>query len=165
MSTETWRRCSSCKTDIPFGAKYYACSVSTCNRSRTALYFCSLPCWEAHLPLVRHREAWAEEKVAPARDEWERQRAAGAGGDGARAARKVVAADRRAAPADGDVPHDILIVASKLKAYIRAKSGMRTSDTCLEALSTIVRDACNEAIRRAAADGRQTVMGRDFRRY
>ena len=59
--------CSICRKPIAFGQKYFACSVSTCNRQRMALYFCSIGCWDAHLPTARHRDAWAEEKVAPKR--------------------------------------------------------------------------------------------------
>ena len=55
-----FRLCSSCKKELPFQSAYYVCSVSTCNRKRTGLTFCSLPCFEAHVPTVRHREAWAE---------------------------------------------------------------------------------------------------------
>ena len=62
-----WRRCSACKQDIAHGAMYYVCSVSTCNRKRTALAFCTVSCWEVHLPTVNHRQAWAEEKTAPAK--------------------------------------------------------------------------------------------------
>ena len=40
------------------------------------LYFCSLPCWEAHLPMMRHRDAWAVEARAPERDAWEREQQA-----------------------------------------------------------------------------------------
>jgi len=60
-----WRRCSACKRDIALAAAYWVCSVSTCNRARTALAFCSVDCWEIHLPTERHREAWAVEKRAP----------------------------------------------------------------------------------------------------
>ena len=60
-----FRLCSSCKKELPFASAYYVCSVSTCNRKRTGLTFCSLPCFEAHVPIVRHREAWAEELRAP----------------------------------------------------------------------------------------------------
>ncbi len=60
-----WGRCSTCKKGIPFAAKYFLCSVSTCKHPRTGLRFCSVDCWDAHLPLARHREAWAEEAVAP----------------------------------------------------------------------------------------------------
>ena len=42
MSTDAWRRCSSCKTDIPFGSTYWVCNVSTCNRARTGLFFCAV---------------------------------------------------------------------------------------------------------------------------
>jgi len=60
-----WRRCSNCKAEIGFGKKHFVCSVSTCNRKRTGLVFCSVECWDAHLPTARHRDAWALEKVAP----------------------------------------------------------------------------------------------------
>lgn len=68
MSPEdTFKKCSTCREPILFEQKYWACSVSTCNRSKLALYFCSLPCWEAHVPEARHRDAWAEEQKAPTR--------------------------------------------------------------------------------------------------
>ncbi len=60
-----WHVCSSCRKDIGFDETYYLCSVSTCNRKRTALYFCSVGCWDAHLPTVRHRNAWAVEERSP----------------------------------------------------------------------------------------------------
>ena len=61
-----------------------------------------------------------------------------------------------------DIPQDVLVVVSKLKAYIRARSGMNTSATVNEPLSELIRGLCDEAIQRAAADERKTVMGRDF---
>jgi hypothetical protein len=60
-----WRKCSICKKEIPFGSVYNVCSVSTCNRKRTGLVFCSVECWDAHLGMARHREAWAEDRTAP----------------------------------------------------------------------------------------------------
>ncbi|MBM4370802.1 MAG: hypothetical protein FJ098_04065 [Deltaproteobacteria bacterium] len=60
-----WKRCSTCRNPIPPGARYWVCSVSTCNRKRTGLFFCSPPCWDAHVPLMNHRDAWAEERRAP----------------------------------------------------------------------------------------------------
>lgn len=68
-----WKRCSTCKREIAFLAQYWACNVSTCNRARTALAFCSVNCWDAHVPMLRHREAWAEERRAPNRAEALRQ--------------------------------------------------------------------------------------------
>ena len=61
----SWRRCSACKTPIALGAIHQVCSVSTCNRPRTGLVFCSVSCWEVHLPDANHREAWAVERRAP----------------------------------------------------------------------------------------------------
>jgi len=79
MSTEApevdpnvWHRCNSCKKPIAYQAIYWVCNVSTCNRVRTGLRFCSVSCWDAHLPLMNHRESWAEEKKAPSLDEWKK---------------------------------------------------------------------------------------------
>jgi hypothetical protein len=66
----TWKRCSTCRGPIAFARIYYVCSVSTCNRVRTTYRFCSVECWEEHLPLMRHREAWAVEETAPTREAW-----------------------------------------------------------------------------------------------
>lgn len=59
-----------CKKPIAFKAKYWVCNVSTCNRKRTGLAFCEVSCWDAHLPMMNHREAWAEERTAPSEEEW-----------------------------------------------------------------------------------------------
>ncbi|MFQ5418292.1 MAG: hypothetical protein ACE5FL_14800 [Myxococcota bacterium] len=60
-----WRRCSACKEPIACGALYWTCNVSTCNRKRTGLVFCSVTCWEVHLPGANHRKSWAVEQTAP----------------------------------------------------------------------------------------------------
>ena len=64
---------------------------------------------------------------------------------------------------EADLPRDVLVVVSKLKAYVRARSGMNTSDNVVGALSDHLRKICDEAIRNAAQEGRKTVMDRDFR--
>jgi hypothetical protein len=56
--------CAMCKKPIEMGTKYYRCSVSTCNSGRTKLSFCSVSCWDAHLPTARHRDAGAIEETA-----------------------------------------------------------------------------------------------------
>ena len=56
----------------------------------------------------------------------------------------------------------VLVVSSKVKAYIKERSGMNTSASVLEALSKLVEDHCNKAIENAKADKRKTVMDRDF---
>jgi hypothetical protein len=148
-----WRRCSSCKNPIAFGALYWTCSVSTCNQKRTGLAFCTVSCWDAHLPVARHREAWAEERTAPAKAD-----GAGSGGEKQRRLVRPGGAPAPAAPGSDDV----LVIASRIKDYIRAKSGYNTSDRVLAPLSQIVRRICDEAIRNAQRGGRLTVLDRDI---
>lgn len=57
---------------------------------------------------------------------------------------------------------DVLIVVSKLKNYIRERSGMNTAGSVAGALSAMIRTVCDQAIERAKTDGRKTVMDRDF---
>lgn len=152
-----WRRCNTCKAEIPFGAAYFVCSVSTCNRRATDFAFCSLSCWDAHVPLFRHRDAWAEERRAPTREAFAEQQRHREAEEAARA--------RRDAPPTvppGPPPREILVVASRLKGYVRARSGMNTSDAVLEVLSDRLRALCDEAIERARRAGRRTVLDRDF---
>ena len=56
---------------------------------------------------------------------------------------------------------DVLIVVSKLKKYIKDRSGFNTSDGIMDALSDHLRAICDEAIRAAARDERKTVLDRD----
>lgn len=162
MGESTWKVCSTCKRSIEFEQKYWVCSVSTCNRKRIGLFFCSVPCWDAHVPEARHRDAWAEEKKAPTLLEWQRQReedeheTATAPAEDAGPRRRIVSGG------DDELPKDVLVVVSKLKAYVRARSGMNTSDSVTGILSEHLRKLCNEAIRNAARDGRKTVLDRDF---
>ena len=147
---ERWRRCSACKNDIGLGSIYWVCSVSTCNRTRTALVFCSVDCWEIHLPTERHREAWAVEERAPSVPDPP---------EGAPRKRKPGAIAGGASGAG-----DILIVASRLKAYIRRDAGYNTSDTVLPVLSDAIRKICDEAIKNARLAERETVLDRDVPR-
>ena len=163
MAQSSWKICSICKRPLEFEQKYWVCSVSTCNRKRTGLYFCSVACWDAHLPEARHRDAWAEERSAPTATEWQRQREEDERASEA-AEERVEAPRRRIVSSDAadELPKDVLVVMSKLKAYVRARSGMNTSDTVSGILYDHLRKLCNEAIRNAARDGRKTVLDRDF---
>jgi histone H3/H4 len=58
--------------------------------------------------------------------------------------------------------NEVLVVASKLKNYIKTKSGMKTSGSVLEVLSDRIRTMCDEAVATAERDGRKTVLDRDF---
>jgi len=154
----TWRACTSCKKPIAHRARYWVCSVSTCNRARSNFVFCSVQCWDAHVPVMNHRSAWAEERRAP-KEEVAQSHAAPAETRRRRIARP--AATKKADSADDD----ILIVASRLKAYINRKSGgMNMSADVLPVLSDLVREAALDAIDEARADARKTVKGRDFKR-
>ncbi len=161
LDDRTFKVCSTCKKPIFFEAAYYRCSVSTCNRSRVAYYFCSVPCWDAHVPEQRHRDAWAESAQAPSRAAYLAELAKEESTTGATEtapARRVVSPPKP----EGDVPEDVLVVVSKLKAYIKARSGMSTSDGVIDVLSNHLRRISDQAIENATAAGRKTVMDRDF---
>ncbi len=188
-----WLKCSACKRGIGFSAMHWVCSVSTCNRNRTRLVFCSVSCWDSHVAVLRHREAWAVEATSPTVAAWQAELAAATpmatpdspSGAPVRAAvpgativatpaaapnqevrRQVVST--AAAPAGTSNPvlsasfdREVLIVVSKMKKYIRDRSGMNCSDGVADMLSEHVRALCDDAIRVAAQDGRKTVLDRD----
>lgn len=151
-----WRKCSTCKKEIGFNAKYYECSVSTCTGQRTGYVFCSVSCWEVHLPGAKHRDAGAIEKLSPA------------------AASQEVSAPKRIIVSGGvsasvttqkksSMSNEILVVVSKMKQYIREISEMSTSEDVNQTLSEMIRSECDRAIANARAAGRKTVMARDFK--
>jgi hypothetical protein len=167
--------CTTCKKPIGFGADYLQCSVSTCNRQKLAQFFCTLACWDAHLPEARHRDAWAEPVKALTREAFRREQQEGqerearssaresAMSDEAEKRRRVVGTVLAAEARAGELPEDVLVVVSKLKAYVKARSGMNTSDGVVDVLSAKLRKLCDAAIEVAQADGRKTVLDRDFK--
>jgi L-methionine (R)-S-oxide reductase len=64
-SRDFYSRCSVCKGPIKWASAWYKCTVSTCNRTRVALQFCSTDCWDSHLPEARHRDPAFTEQRAP----------------------------------------------------------------------------------------------------
>jgi hypothetical protein len=178
---DVWMLCSACRKPIRFGGTHWVCSVSTCNRDRTRLVFCSVACWDSHVATLRHREAWAVEARAPSRAETREVRDGPARHQPPPAPREPAArpsvstAPAPDRPATGSVTahaggpalssryahDDVLIVVSKVKKYIRDRSGLNTSDAVAEALSAHVRKVCDDAIRNAVRDGRKTVLDRD----
>jgi hypothetical protein len=188
-NADFWMRCSACRKDIPYEGIHWVCSVSTCNRSRTRLVFCSVACWDSHLSTLRHREAWAVEEHAPTRAAWaalpnaaadlEKSTRAPVTSALAHAPPRIAPPPARQTPAisapaphpHADVPalaaafeRDVIVVVSKMKKYIKDRSGMNTSDAVAEVLSDHVRALCDDSIRVAAADGRRTVLDRDVPR-
>lgn len=175
---ETWLKCTACKNPIAYGATHWVCSVSTCNRKGTGFVFCTVSCWDSHVADARHRDAWAVEKRAPTKEQWAKEVAENPAPAPAPApAQPAPAVQRRvvvgeapaaAAPSGGmqlaDAERDVLIVVSKMKKYIKDRSGFNCSDAVAEMLSDHVRAICDDAIRAAARDERKTVLDRDVPR-
>ena len=157
-----WRKCNSCKKSIPYSAKYYVCSVSTCNGQRTGYVFCSVQCFEVHLPGARHKDAAAIEQKAPPGP------SSSASGNAQTTNREpqrtVIKSAGVASTTSGrqQLPRETLIIASRLKEYIQARAEMNTSGTIMDVLSDFVRILSDRAIENARAEGRKTVLDRDF---
>ena len=161
---DCWRKFSSCKKPIDFGARYFVCSVSTCNSLRTGYVFCTVHCFERHLPGARHKDAAAVEKIA--------DRAQVGGGHAAgsdaqtetRTPTRVFAQSQpgQKAQSTASVSREVLVIASRLKEYIHARSEYNTSASVFDVLSDHLRIVCDRAIDNARAEGRKTVMDRDF---
>jgi hypothetical protein len=122
------------------------------------MVFCSVSCWEVHLPSANHRDAWAVEQIAPLSP---REEATPAAGEARQPGQRRTVKTGSSAKATSEAPAEVLIVASRLKEYIRSRSGFNTSDRVLSPLSDIVRRVCDEAIKNARLDGRTTVLDRD----
>jgi hypothetical protein len=106
-------------------------------------------CFDAHVPVLNHRDAGAYEKIAPT----EAQAAFALAHSGELPATPGA----RVNPAD-----EVLVVVSKVKSYIKARSGMNTSDSVMDTLSQFVRKYSDHAIQNAEKSGRKTVFDRDF---
>lgn len=164
---DSWKACASCKKTIGFKQKYFECSVSTCQGKRTGYAFCSLFCWERHLPGAKHRDAGAIEKISPSLMEWQNEMA----GQSASGQSVAVSAPQRriigqpvvnASQQKSAIYTEILVVVSKMKLYVKEMADMNTSGEVADVLSDLIREACDKAINNARTDGRKTVMGRDF---
>ena len=160
MELNTWRKCSSCKKAIGFNHKYYVCSVSTCNSQRTGYVFCSVACFERHLPTARHKDAAAIESLSPKTGS-----APVAMSSAAEPTRRIISAPVTAGTSSAmsaSGPKEVLIIASRLKEYIQARGEMNTSANVMDVLSDYIRVVTDRAIENARADGRKTVLDRDF---
>jgi hypothetical protein len=158
---DVWRKCSSCKKALGYGIEYFVCSVSTCNGQRTGYVFCSMNCFERHLPGARHRDAGAIRKTSPS----SAAPADGPASAGSRPPQRILArpgGTTTPTATSSAVPREVLIVASRLKDYVAARSEFNTSAAVMDVLSDYVRILCDRAIDNARADGRKTVLDRDF---
>lgn len=161
-----WRRCSSCKKPIHFHASYFICSVSTCNGQRTGYVFCSIPCFERHLPGARHKDAGAIEKTAPATGgDVSVKEGLGGGAVQGNAPNKILVRPQgiqASATVSNQISNEVLVIASRLKEYIAARSEFNTSASVMNVLSDHLRQICDQGIESARTEGRKTVMDRDF---
>lgn len=159
MEQNYWRKCSVCKKEIPFNSTYYVCSVSSCNKKRSPTQFCSVSCWDAHNAVMNHMSAGADEEKSPTREKWLAQQSGEE-----RPRRRIVSSKPSTTHVanNDDIPLDVLVVVSKLKAYIKARGDMSTSSDVMPVLSDYIRRQCDQAIENARRDGRKTVMARDF---
>ena len=144
-----WRKCGSCKKDIGFNQVYQVCSV--CGGKYA---FCSVDCWDQHVPIMNHKNAWAEENRSPAKAEVTNEHPV----------RRIVStpAAVSSSSANSAMDTEILIVASKLKQYVKDKYDLSTSANVMDALSREVRKLTDRAVEKAKSEGRKTLMDRDF---
>lgn len=154
-----WKKCSSCKKPISLGSKYYECSVSTCTGDRTGYVFCSIPCFEVHLPGARHRSAGAVEKSAPL-----------TASPVSEAPKRIIVQSPSGSNATpnpqlkkSSMENEVLVVVSKMKQYIKDVSEMNTSEDVNQVISHMIRIQLDRAIEQARREGRKTVMARDFK--
>ncbi len=60
------------------------------------------------------------------------------------------------------LPREVLVIASRLKDYIQARADYSTSASVMDVLSDHLRILCDRAVDNARAEGRKTVLDRDF---
>lgn len=149
---EVFRKCSTCKKDIMIGDTFQVCSVSTCRAKATNYAFCSVECWDAHLPIERHRpdSAYALERRA--------SRAEAEAYKSGEEKKRIIATE----PSSSSLSEDeILVVVTKVRKYISEKSGMNTSAGVYQVLTERIKKICDRAIEEAKKQNRKTVMDRD----
>jgi hypothetical protein len=168
-SDEVWKKCSVCKSEIGFEEPYLQCTVSTCSRPGRESVFCSVPCWDAHVPIMNHKDAGFRKFVSP-KEKAEKLMKVEKNNvmnnvikkNGVKTMDTTTNKTTTENTHNDTAPKPVLVVVSKLKEYISDTSGMNTSGTVPEVVSRYVREICDKAVANAAADGRKTVMDRDF---
>jgi len=100
---------------------------------------------------MNHKSAWAEEERAPKR------------GQETDKPRRRIVGKSASKVSSNPTSKEVLVVASKLKAYIKAKHDLNTSASTMEALSDIIRLCSDIAADSARSEGRKTLMDRDFK--
>jgi len=127
--SETWKSCSRCKKPIPYQSRYYICSVSSCNVRNTNYVFCSMPCFDQHLPIERHKSAGAIDQKSPPTP-----------GDNSSQTRRIIptaAKTQLSKPSNKQLAQggEALIIASRFKDFINQQSEFNTSAAVIDRLS------------------------------
>lgn len=154
-----WRKCVVCKKEINFSTKYYKCSVSSCDKKRSPAQFCSVECWDVHRSIMGHKSAGAEEYHSPTKSQWQESLK-----DSPRV-RLVASKSKPSTETNKKQLSDseVLVVVSKLKAFVKENTGLNTSADVIDQLSDEIRDSCLKAAQSAHREGRKTLMAKDFR--
>ena len=103
---------------------------------------------------MNHKSAWAEEERAPSKE--------AAQSDEQRQPKRIIVSSSKPQNTNNDYPKEILIVASKLKSYVKDRYDINTSAGVMDKLSDLVRELTDRAVTNAKAEGRKTLMDRDF---
>ncbi len=151
-SQNYWRKCSTCKKEIGFNTIYQICNVSTCKK----WVYCSVDCWNMHNPVMNHKSSWAEEMRSPRKENVVIENSTSS------TPRRILIQSKPTSTESSATEGEILIVASKLKQYIKDKYDMNTSGNVMEILSQEVRRITDRAVEKARSEGRKTVMDRDY---
>jgi hypothetical protein len=146
-----WRKCSTCKKEIGFNTIYQVCNVSTCKK----WVYCSVDCWNMHNPVMNHKSSWAEENISPKKENFQPENDSGP-------RRILVTSKSTSESQNSGAENEILIVASKMKAYIKDKHDMNTAANVMDILSEKVRRLTDRAVEKARSEGRKTLMDRDY---
>lgn len=111
------------------------------------------------MPGAKHRDAAAIEKKSPTQVEYEKSLEASVPGQ-----RRIIASSS-VSPVTSikKDENEILVVVSKVRAYIKSQADMNVSDEIMDILSHRIRYFCDQAIKNAQADGRKTVQDRDLK--
>lgn len=189
MEKKYWRKCAVCKKEIELGAIYQKCNVTSCKKHVFCSVECwdthqsimgHKSAWaeENRAPKVLSVEDLRERSL----QESEPSVAVGSvSSDGA--SRRILIDPNKARLTesgictqvrstshqiananniDDELATDILIVASKLKKYVKDRYNLNTSANVFDKLSDYVRKITDQACEHAINDGRKTVMDRDF---
>jgi LytS/YehU family sensor histidine kinase len=110
---------------------------------------------------MNHKNSWAEENRSPKKENYIPELIVA---ENTTPTKRILIQSRPAINSNSHTydSSEILIVASKLKQYIKDKYDMNTSANVMEILSNDVRRLTDKAVEKARSEGRKTLMDRDY---